>query len=440
MLVYIKNIKSPMIKRESSNIRIVTAAMVGHILEFFDFTIYAVFATEIGKVFFPSESHFAQLLASLAVLAIGFFSRPIGGVLFGHIGDKFGRRTALTISILGMAAATFIMALLPTYSSIGILAPILLVILRLTQGLCIGGEGAGASIFVLEHLSKLKPGLIGGIVNSALTIGILLAISTGLVLNNIMPGEANLWRYAFAIGGAMGLIGLYTRLCVEETPVFTEMKASGRVLKIPIKEVMANNFKSVILTVMVGGLTGCSAYMVMTFIDIFYKSVMGMPAQESLKLAVYGNILLIIFLPIVGLVSDKVGYVRTICIGALLSIVLSTPIFMMMASYDPLVNYFAITLLSLLASIIYAPLYPFMLKLFTPEQRYSGIACSLNVGIALFGGTSSMFCLSLVELTGLTYAPAFYISFVSLMFLVTVLALKSRIVRASTAVFAHEQI
>ncbi|MDF3046959.1 MAG: proline/betaine transporter [Candidatus Midichloriaceae bacterium] len=411
---------------KNNNIKIVSAAMVGHILEFFDFTIYAVFAAEIGAAFFPSDSSFAQLLSSLAVLAIGFFARPVGGLLFGHIGDKFGRRMALTISVLGMAAATFAMALLPTYADIGILAPLFLVIFRLIQGLCIGGEGAGASIFVLEHLSKLKPGLIGGIVNSALTIGILLAICTGLILNNFMPGELNLWRYAFAIGGAMGLIGLYTRLCVEETPVFLDLQAKGNILELPIKEVMSKNFKSVILTVMVGGLTGCSAYMVMTFVDIFYKSALNWSPQESLKLAVYGNILLIFFLPIMGMVSDKVGYSRTLAFGALLSIVASVPIFMMMSDPNIDLNYCAVTILSAISSIIYAPLYPFMLKLFTPEQRYSGIACSLNMGIAIFGGTSSMACLSLIEITGLLYAPAFYWSFVSALFLVTLLALKPR--------------
>lgn len=420
----------------SKNLKIVTAAMVGHILEFFDFTIYAVFAAELGAVFFPMESEFARLLSSLAVLAVGFFMRPIGGAVFGHIGDKFGRRTALTISVVGMALATLLIAALPTYADIGILAAVMLVVLRLVQGLCVGGEGAGASIFVLEHLHKVKPGLIGGIVNSALTVGILLAISTGLLLNNLMEGNPNLWRYAFVIGGVMGIAGIYLRLSVEETPVFEKMQANNEILELPIKEVFTKNLRSVILTVAVGGLTGCSGYMVMTFIDIFYKSVMMLPPKESLVYAVYGNILLIVFLPVMGMVSDKLGYARTIAIGSVIAIVSSTPIFMMMASNSEVTAYIGITFLSAVVSIIYAPLYPFMLTLFTPQQRYSGIACSLNIGIALFGGTASMFCLSLVKVTGLLYAPALYWSAMSAMFLIAIMWYKYR---KGSAVSASEE-
>jgi len=170
-------------KDDKSTLKIVAAAMVGHILEFFDFTIYAVFAVELGKSFFPAESEFSQILASLMVLSVGFFMRPLGGLLFGHIGDKFGRKVSLIICVVGMALATFLMSIMPTYEEIGLAATLILVSLRLVQGICVGGEGAGSSVFVLEHLNKLKPGLIGGIVNAALTIGILLAILTGLVLN-----------------------------------------------------------------------------------------------------------------------------------------------------------------------------------------------------------------------------------------------------------------
>lgn len=409
----------------SKNIKIVTAAMIGHILEFFDFTIYAVFAAELGAIFFPMESEFAQLLSSLAVLAVGFFMRPIGGAVFGHIGDKFGRRTALTISVVGMAFATLLIALLPTYKDVGIIAAVMLVSLRLIQGLCVGGEGAGASIFVLEHLQKVKPGLIGGIVNSALTIGILLAIFTGLILHNTMEGNPDLWRYAFVIGGVMGIAGLYLRLTVEETPVFEAMQQKHQILELPIKTVFTKNFKSVLLTIAVGGLTGCSGYLVMTFVDIFYKSVMALPPKESLVYAVYANILLIVFLPLAGIFSDKIGYAKTISYGSFIAICTSTPIFMLMGSDSQFFAYSGITMLSAVVSIIYAPLYPFMLNLFTPEQRYSGIACSLNIGIALFGGTSSMICLSLVKATGLSYAPAFYWSAMSAMFLIAIMWYKN---------------
>ena len=150
--------------KNNSSLKVVLAAITGHALEFYDFTIYAVFALKIGELFFPNSSEFAQILSSLAVFAVGFVMRPVGGVVFGHIGDKYGRRRALIIAVSGMAIITFLVGLLPDYNSIGIAAPIMLVVFRLIQGLCVGGEGAGASIFVLEHMKGLKPGLVGGII------------------------------------------------------------------------------------------------------------------------------------------------------------------------------------------------------------------------------------------------------------------------------------
>lgn len=400
------------------NLKITAAAMIGHVLEFFDFTIYAVFAVELGKVFFPSSSEFAQVLSSLAVLAVGFLTRPVGGLLFGHIGDKFGRRNALAISVIGMAIATLIMALLPGYENLGIFAPILLVILRLIQGLCIGGEGAGSSIFVLEHLSHIKPGLIGGIVNSALTVGILLAIVTGLIVHSFWPSNPDNWRIAFGFGGIVGLAGLYLRMNVEETPVFEKLKKENKILELPIKHVLKHNLPNVFLTISLGGITGCSAYMVMTFIDIFYKSVLNFEPIDSLKYAVYANALLIVLLPIMGVISDRIGYRRAMCTGVVLAIILNIPIFLMLESTNTLINLLGLTLLSTVAAIIYAPLYPFMLSLFKPEQRYSGIAFSLNIGIAMFGGTSSMFGLSLIKYTGLNFGGAIYWSLVCFLFLI----------------------
>jgi MHS family proline/betaine transporter-like MFS transporter len=404
--------------------KVIAASMVGHILEFFDFTIYAVFATEIGRNFFPKESELAQLLASLAILAVGFFMRPLGGALFGHIGDVKGRRFALTLSIVTMAVATLSMGLLPTYEAIGMAAPVLLLFLRLIQGLCVGGEGAGASIFVLEHLHNFKLGLVGGIVNSALTLGILMAMLVGWALHQLFPGDPEIWRYAFWFGGVVGIAGLYVRLNVDETPVFKALKERRKILHSPLLHVIKHNPKAMLMTIIVGAVTGCAGYMVMTFVDIFYKAVMHRPVLAALSLAVYGNAFLALMLPIMGWVSDRYGYAFIMLCGSFLATLISAPILMLMSRDIVLYNYVGITMLSTVVSMIYAPLYPFVVQLFKPEQRYSGIAFSLNIGIAIFGGTSSIICLKLIELTGLLYAPALYISSVSIMFIITLMVLQ----------------
>lgn len=410
--------------KQSGTFKIIAAAIIGLILEFYDFTIYAVFAAKIGEHFFPNVSEFAQILSSLAVFGVGFFMRPLGGALFGHVGDKLGRRTALIISVIGMAVITFSIGLMPDYYAIGILAPILLVVCRMIQGLCVGGEGAGASIFVLEHLHKLKPGLVGGIMNASLTFGILLAIITGMALNTYFGSDSEAWRYAFFIGGAMGLVGLYLRLSIDETPIFKEIRAKNKIINAPLKKVFQTNMRGVILTIAAGGITSVSAYIIMTFVGVFFKSVLMYDANEALYYGAVGNALLVVFLPLMGMVSDRLGYSTSMVVSSILLCFFAIPFFKMLGSGDHFSIHLGIGILALIVSLNYAPLYPFMLRLFKPEQRYSGIACCLNLGIATFGGCSNMIYIALIQYTGQLHAPAYYVSFMSILFVVTLMLLK----------------
>ena len=398
---------------------IVAAATIGHILEFYDFTIYAVFSVKIGELFFPNSSPLIQILSSLGIFAVGFLMRPLGGLIFGHIGDKLGRRTALTVSVVIMAAATFLIGLMPDYQTIGILAPILLILCRLVQGICVGGEGAGASIFIMEHLNKIKPGLIGGIVNAALTLGILLAIVTGIVLNNIFGVESSAWRYAFILGGVLGIAGLYIRLKVEETPAFEKIISENKVVELPIKAALKTNLKNVIFTIALGAITSTAAYSVMTFLNIFLHKVVGYDTNAALYYSAFANLSLVVLLPLMGVFSDRFGYGKTMAYSCVLMMLFSIPIYQMIASGIMITTLLGILALSTLVAMNYAPLYPVMINLFPPEQRYSGIAFSLNIGIAIFGGTSTMVCLYLVEKTQIIYAGAFFLDGVCALFLTT---------------------
>ena len=187
------------------------SAISGNILEYYDFTVYAVFSLSIGQAFFPSDSQLSQTLSSLSVFAVGFLMRPIGGIVFGYIADKYGRRVSLIISMLGMTTTTFIIGFIPTYSEIGYSAPILLVIMRLIQGLCISGEGAGAAIFILEHYQNLRPGFTAGIVHASNIAGTLLASVVGIILEQLLPGLDFAWRFAFILGGIFALVLLISK-------------------------------------------------------------------------------------------------------------------------------------------------------------------------------------------------------------------------------------
>lgn len=419
---------SIMAKTKSSTTHIIFAALIGHILEFFDFTMYMVFAVQIGKEFFPNESAFAQTLSSLAVFAVGFLMRPIGGIYFGHIGDTYGRKKALTISVVGMAVITFCMALLPNYHSIGILAPLLLVLCRLGQGFCVGGEGTGAAVFMLEHMHKLKPGLVGGIVNAGLNIGILLAMVTGMYLNARFGVDSNAWRYAFFIGGILGLVGVYIRMVVQETPIFENVLKSKKTIAYPIKKVLSSGKKNVALAIVYAGFFGVSGYLVVAFMNIFFRTVMMNDANIALQYAAFGSICLIMVIPMFGALSDIVGYTKTLVVACFCVLLTSIPIFELLSSSDSFSIYLGIFLLAALSASIHAPIYPFMLRIFSPEQRYTGIAFCMNLGVAMFGGTCSMICLWLIQETGSTFAPAYYWSAMSAATLMMLMATRPRIV------------
>ena len=405
-------------RRATWHSEVLIAGIFGHVLEFYDFTIYAVFAFAIGAAFFPEASETLQLVQSLAVFASGFLMRPIGGILFGHIGDRYGRRTALTASIVGMAFATFFIGLLPDHSKIGVLAPVLLVFLKLLQGLCIGGEVTGGSMFVQEHFRGKSQGLLSGMTNSATVLGILLATGVGMWLNASYPTHEG-WRYAFYIGGIAGIIGLYFRMMIDETPAFKEMREANKIVKLPIKRVITGNFRGVFVAMMMGAVISTTGYIALVFTRLFLQKFAGHDANIALKFAIVSNVFAIILLPIIGKISDTVGYLRTMVIFSTISIFASIPTLILTSSSNYMEIYIATACMGALFAGIYAPIYPIMMRLFIPEERYSGMAFGFNMGIALFGGFTPMICTILAEYTGLLYSPAFYWNFVVMLFLIS---------------------
>ena len=382
------------------------SAILGNILEYYDFTVYAVFAITIGKTFFPGEY---ELLSSLAVFAIGFVTRPVGGIIFGYIGDRFGRRVSLITSMLGMTIPTFIIGLIPSYDDIGYLAPIILVIMRLSQGLCISGEGAGAAIFMLEHYGNLRPGFTAGLVHGSGIAGTLFASLIGVALNKILPGVDFAWRFAFLLGGFMGLAGFYFRLQVSETPIFVGLSEKKKTLRAPFIHVLKKSWREIIITIAIGGCASSIVYLVKSYIKIFYCDTMGFDDLYGSLLLSYSSIVLMITMPISGYISDFIGRFRTVTIAAWAIVIFSWPALYFMACDALWQQVLALSLLSILGGLISGAAYVFIISLFTPEERFSGVAFSYNFGVALFGGTSALIARWLIIKTNLYYAPAFYI-------------------------------
>lgn len=403
------------------------SAIAGNILEYYDFTVYLVFYSIIGKSFFPETSELAQTLQSLGVFAIGFITRPIGGIVFGYIGDRYGRRISLIFSVLGMTIPTFSMGLIPTYSEIGFYAPMLLVIFRLLQGLCISGEGTGAAIFVLEHQNNLRPGFVTGLVHGSNIAGTIIAALVGIVINEFFPNIDYAWRFAFLLGGFMGLIGFYLRLRVSETPIFEGLAEKKRTLKAPFIHVVKNSWRSMFLTFSVAGVTSSIFYMVKTYVNVFYKDIMHFPIPDALWYATYASLILMVAIPIAGMIVDKIGKVTVMRIAVVSVVLFATPVLIGMASEFYIIRMCSITMLSLLAASMSGSAYIFVISLFKPEERFSGVAFSYNFGIAVFGGTSPLISRWLVDATGLYFSPAFYVMGTSAAFFIIMLIMKKQV-------------
>ena len=405
------------------------SAISGNVLEYYDFTVYAVFSLAIGQAFFPSGSQVIQTLSSLSVFAVGFIMRPIGGIIFGFIADKYGRRVSLIISMLGMTMTTFTIGLIPGYSDIGYGAPILLVMMRLIQGLCISGEGAGAAIFILEHYQNLRPGFTAGIVHASNIAGTLLASFVGIILEQLFPELEFAWRFAFILGGIMGIIGFYYRLRVSETPIFEMLAEKKRTLKMPFMHVIRSSWPAMLITCCLGGSASSLVYIIKTYINIFYYEVLGFDKTTALIYLSYSSVIMMLTMPLSGYISDHIGRFKMIIIASITIVIAATPAFMLLASLEIWKQIVALTTIAMLGGFIAGTAYIFIISLFSAEERFTGVAFSYNLGVALFGGTSAVISRWLVEVTHLYHAPAFYVMITSLLFLAMAYSMKKTIIR-----------
>ncbi len=400
------------------------SAISGNVLEYYDFTVYAVFTASIGRAFFPEGDEFMSDLYTLMVFAVGFITRPIGGIIFGYIADKYGRRASLITSMLGMTVPTFTIGLIPNFSEIGYLAPALLVIMRLLQGLCISGEGAGAAIFILEHYQNLRPGFTAGIVHASNLAGTLLAAIVGIFLQTYFAGVEFIWRFAFILGGVMGLGGFYIRLRVSETPIFKMLAEKKKTLKSPFLHVLKTAKVSMFITFCLGASASSVVYLIKTYINIYHTHVLHFSETTAKYYLTYATIIMMFTMPLSGYLSDIFGRLRTITCSAIGVLVCILPVFIIISYEQTYMQVIAVTMLAIMGGMIAGSAYIFIISLFTPEQRFSGVAFSYNFGVALCGGTSAFISRFLVESTGKFYSPAFYIIFTSSVFLISIYILR----------------
>ncbi|AEV92807.1 Proline/betaine transporter [Rickettsia slovaca 13-B] len=320
--------------------------------------------------------------------------------------------------MLGMTIPTFIMGLIPSYASIGIYAPITLVIMRLIQGLCISGEGTGAAIFILEHRQNLRPGFTAGLVHGSNIAGTLIATFIGIIIERYFSHIDFAWRFAFLLGGFMGLAGFYLRLRVSETPIFKMLEKKKQVLKAPFSNVIRTAWRSMFLTMCIGAIASSVMYLVKTYINVFYYNVMHLSNTIALSYLAYSSFIAMIAMPLAGGTADIIGKFKMAMLVGVAILILILPTMLLMSTEEMWQQIIALTMLGMLAGSIAGTAYILVISLFTAEQRFTGVAFSYNFAIAIFGGTSPIISRWLVERTGLFYAPAFYIMIIAAVFLV----------------------
>ncbi len=390
------------------------AILGGHFVECFDNTLYGFFAVLLSSVFFPPISVDSQILASFGAFAVGFVARPLGALIFGLIGDTQGRQKSIIYSMALVSIPTIMIGLIPSYYSLGILSPILLIICRLLQGICIGGEFTGINIYNTENNNYDGLGKKTGILIGIGVMGAVSAAILGAVFSmDIMPCWA--WRVPFISGGCLAIVISLLRRNIPETESFTNIANNKKILSNPWKEILTNHKMSSFLAVTISGLTVMPLYCTTILANHMFKEL-GYSTSQSLLLNTFSMIIDAMFIMVYGRMADYFGFHRQILFGVLLTSIMVFPAFYFISGtvvtiYD--VFAFILILVSV-GGIINGCAMPYMAGFFPINCRYSALAFSVTVGHALLGGTTPLVCSYLQIITGTRFAAAFWLFFVAI--------------------------
>lgn len=385
-------------------------AALGGALEFYDFIIFVFFAAVIGERFFPADiPDWLRQMQTFGIFAAGYLARPLGGIIMAHFGDSRGRKKMFSLSILLMALPTLAMGLLPDYASLGVAAPVLLLLLRLLQGAAIGGEVPGAWVFVAEHVPEKRIGFACGTLTAGLTAGILLGSLVATLIATTLSAQSIAtfgWRIPFFLGGIFGLIALYLRRWLHETPVFTEMQARKALAQeLPLKTIVRAHRRSVIVSMLLTWLLSACIVVVILMAPALLQKTYGLPAAQTLQANSLATVMLLIGCVVAGAAADRFGAGKTLMVGSLL-LAGGSACFFYVAAAAPQYLYAAYALAGLCVGVV--GITPFiMVKAFPADVRFTGISFSYNVAYAIFGGLTPICVTFIMKLTPM--APLWYV-------------------------------
>ena len=397
--------------------RVAVSSFLGNFIEWFDYASYSYFATVIALVLMPPGDPTVALLETFGVFALSFLMRPVGAFFWGHMGDKKGRKWALATSILMMSAATFVIGLLPTFEAVGILAPILLLCLRMVQSFSAAGEYAGAATFIAEYAPHNHRGFYCSMVPASTATGLLVGSLLATFMFTVWGADSAFvvdwgWRIPFWLALPLGYITHYIRTHLEDSPVYAQMqermKEMGEKVEHPIRTLFTKHLRVLLISFGACVLNAVGFYAVLTYLPNYLETTLNYPPSDASTITTIVLVVYIAFIFLSGRISDKVGR-KKMLIGACVGfIVFTVPAFMLLGTMNFWVILIVELFMCLLLTINDGTLASYLTETFPTDVRYSGFALSFNLANAIFGGSASFISFWLIDLTGNAIAPAWY--------------------------------
>lgn len=388
----------------------VAATAIGNMMEWFDFGVYSYLASTIGKVFYPDSSPTVQLLAAFTTFAAAFLVRPLGGLVFGPLGDRLGRRNVLAATMIMMAMATFALGLIPSYATIGIWAPVLLFVARLVQGFSTGGEYGGAMTFLSEYSPDKRRGFLGSWLEFGTLSGYVLGAGIVTVITTVLSDAEVVgwaWRIPFLVAGPLGVVGLYLRMKLDETPAYERMSSSDPKEKPgEFRGIVVHQWRAMLVCIALVLAFNVTNYMLTSYMPSYLKAVLGYSETHGLILVLAVMVAMMVAVTFLGRLSDRVGRRPIVFTGCVLLIVFAFPSFLLVQVGSVTAVLGGVALQGLMLLCFNSVMPSTLPALFPVEVRYGALSIAFNLSVALFGGTTPLISQGLVAVTGSKIMPA----------------------------------
>lgn len=391
--------------------RNIIACIIGNILEWYEFSLFAYLSPIIADLFFPNTNKIVSLLSTLLVFAAGFVVRPLGSIFLGHLGDSFGRAKTLKTTIFLMSISSVLTGLLPTYQHIGIMAPVLLIVCRLIQGFCIGGEFAGSMIYLSETAHGSHRALVSSMANNGSNIGVLIAVLSCTMMSSFLDSNYLAlygWRILFISGGILGIIGLWLRRDLAESETFIELQKNINETYFPLKYVFQNQFHRMIQVILLLFISACGSYTLMGYISTYLHEFLGLPLNQAYQIQTLFIILSLLLLPFFAYLSDKIGRKKVLLFSTLGYLICSIPSFWLLQSIQA---WWVLVPLVIFYSAEQAVTPAVIVEMFPGKGRYTGISMGYNICMALVGGFSPAINTYLIHYFNNNMMVAYYVLF-----------------------------